>query len=436
MATTTPNYEINYDDERFQQVDTEKNAAMTEMDNTYQGIIDGVDSQYQGLQDALKQNAETQKQNQQANTDFTIQKIEQQKDQTRQDYLKEQSGAYKDYVKQSDQYGVNAEQIASSGMMNTGYSESSKVAMYNQYQNRVATAREVLSQAILNYDNNIKEAMLQNNSILAEIEANAALESAKLALEGFQYKNNLVLEQANKKIELDNIYYNRWQDVLTQMNTENAMRFEADQAELNRQHDFKIQEIEQAHDLKIQQLDQAFEEKMAKVEQEYKLAYLAAETKAEKELLDKKHQQAKELLEQEHKNDIAKLNQQLANEKALLKYQQSLKSTTTSGGSSGGSSSSTKKTSSSSTIASKNANAGNAKVSGSIASLGRGPLSDKELLNLVATNQVNALKTSDGNYLFYNNGNKGLASAQAKINKYDLLSRLGNEPAWASGNKK
>lgn len=428
MATTTPNYEINYDDPRFQQVDTEKNAAMTEMDNTYQGIIDNVDSQYQGLQDALKQNAETQKQNQQANTDFTIQKIEQQKDQTRQDYLKEQSGAYKDYVKQSDQYGVNAEQMAASGMMNTGYSESSQVAMYNQYQNRVATAREVLSQAILNYDNNIKEAMLQNNSILAEIEANAALESAKLALEGFQYKNNLVLEQANKKIELDNIYYNRWQDVLTQMNTENAMRFEADQAELNRQHDFKIQEIEQAHDLKIQQLDQAFEEKMAGIEQQYKLDLIEAETAAEKERIEKEYEEKVKYLEEQTKAEKEILDKELANQKSYYAYQQSYKG---SSGSSGGSGTINKNGSNRGTGRStvstinKDKYGGNPKATidhNSVAKLGRGAVTEKELANLVANGMV-GYKQLGTKLVFYNitkPNQPSVQAGQAALNKYTL----------------
>lgn len=422
MATTTPNYDINYDDERFQAVEADKNTAMSEFENTYQGIIDNVDEQYAGLQDAIKQNAETQKQNQQANTDFTIEKIEQQKDKAHKDYLKEQSGAYKDWQKESDQYGVNAEQMASSGMTNTGFSESSQVAMYNQYQNRVTTAREVLSTAMLNYDNNIKEAMLQNNSILAEIEAEAAIKAAELALEGFQYKNNLVLEMANKKIELDNIYYSRWQDVLNQMNTENAMRFEADQAELNRQFQSKEAEIDRAHDLKVQQLDQAFEEKMAKVEQQYKLDYLNAQTKAEKELLDKQHKLDMEKLAKQHQNDLAKLDKQLANEKALLSYQKSLTSGSGSiskgSSSSGGSSSSSKGSSSGSSI---NKNTSSSKVtidSKSVAALGKGPISAKTLANLVATGQVSATQQGD-KIVVKSNGS--LAAGQSALNKYTWM---------------
>ena len=328
MATTTPNYDINYEDERFQTVSTEKDAAISDMENTYQGMIDQSDSYYQGLQQNAQNWADKQSQLQQEQTDFTIEQIEQQKDQAHKDYLKEQSGAYKDWQKQSDQYGVNAEQMASSGMTNTGFSESSQVSMYNTYQNRVATARESYNQAVLNYNNAIKDARLQNNSILAEIAHNALTKQLELSLEGFQYKNNLILEQANKKIELDNIYYNRWQDVLNQMNTENAMKFEADQAELNRQFQTKEAELDRAHDLKIKELDQTFEEKMAKVEQQYKLDYLNAQTEKEKDLIDKQHEKDMAKLAQQLENEKALLDKKLANDKAYLDYQRQ-----TSGGS-------------------------------------------------------------------------------------------------------
>lgn len=228
MSTTTPSYDINYDDERFQAVETEKSEALSEIEKTYQGMIDQSDNFYKNQIEASKEWADKQSQLQQEQTDFTIEQIEQQKEQAHKDYIKEQSGSYKDWQKQSDKYGVNAEQMASSGMVNTGFSESSQVAMYNQYQNRVVTAREVFNRSILTYDNNIKEARLQNSSILAEIAYNALVAQNQLALEGFQYKNNLILEKANKKIEVENIYHDRWQDVLAQMNTEAAMNFEQD----------------------------------------------------------------------------------------------------------------------------------------------------------------------------------------------------------------
>jgi hypothetical protein len=186
---------------------------------------------------------QTELQNQQ--TDLAIKEINQQKEQAKKDYIKDQSGAYADWQKQSNQYGANSEEIAAGGLANTGFAESSQVSMYNTYQNRVATAREAFVLAKQNYDNDIAEARLQNSTILAEIAAEAYEKQLQLALEGFQYKNNLILEQANKKLEVENTYYQRYQDVLAQINHENALAEEVRQyneslAEEKRQHNASI----------------------------------------------------------------------------------------------------------------------------------------------------------------------------------------------------
>lgn len=217
------NYDINYDDQRFTQVESDKNAALSDLEKTYTDMIDKSDSYYQSQIDASKQWADKQSQLQQEKSDFAIQQIEQEKAQAQKDYTKEQSGAYVDWQKQSNQYGANAEQMAAQGMQNTGYSESSQVAMYTAYQNRVATARESYMRAVQNYDNSITEARLQNNSLLAEIAYNALQQQLELSLQGFQYKNQLVLDKTKQRLEVENQYYNRYQDVLAQINHENAL---------------------------------------------------------------------------------------------------------------------------------------------------------------------------------------------------------------------
>lgn len=216
-------YDINYNDERFAKVESDKTAALDEIEKTYQGMIDQSDSHYQGLIDASKQWADEQSKLQQEKSDFAIEQIEQQKHQAQKDYTKEQSGAYVDWQKQSNQYGVNAEKQAAAGLANSGYSESSQVAMYTAYQNRVAVARESIEKAFLNYNNAITEARLQNNSMLAEISYNALQQQLELSLQGFQYKNNLLLEKAAQRLEVENMYYNRYQDVLAQINREIAL---------------------------------------------------------------------------------------------------------------------------------------------------------------------------------------------------------------------
>jgi len=270
-ASGSPNYSIDYNDERFVEVESDKQQALADVENTYGGMISETDKYYQAQIDASKDWANTQQQLQQERTDFTIEQIEQQKEQANKDYTKEQAGAYVDWQKQSNKYGVNAEQMASNGLTNTGFSESSQVSMYNTYQNRVAIARESYNNAVLNYNNAIKDAQLQNNSALAEIAYKSLQQQLELSLEGFQYKNQLVTEQLNKKMEVDNTYYNRYQDVLNQMNTENALAEEIRQYNENMQFQKEqlkeeIRQFEQSYALQVKQYEESIRQFNAEME--------------------------------------------------------------------------------------------------------------------------------------------------------------------------
>ena len=272
-------YEVNYDDKRFAEVEADKQAAMGEVQNTYGGMIDNADQYYNKQIEAAQDWANTQTQLQNEDTDFTIEKIEQDKAQAHKDYIKEQSGAYVDWQKQSAKHGVNAEQMAAQGMTGTGYSESSQVSMYNTYQNRVATARESYNQAVLNYNNSIKEARLQNSSVLAEIAFEALQTQLKLSLEGFQYKNKLLTDQMNMKMEVDERYYSRYQDVLSQIDKENQFKYKQDRDavadqqwqatydESVRQHDQDYQLRKDQLDEEIRQYDQNYELKIKEYEE-------------------------------------------------------------------------------------------------------------------------------------------------------------------------
>lgn len=214
---------VDYNDRRFQEVNAEKQTALNNVNNMYNNMINNSDKYYNDQIKATEEYGTKQQELQQANTDFAIEKIEQQKDYTTKDYIKEQKGAYTDWQKQSNQYGVNAESLASQGLSNTGYSESSQVSMYNTYQNRVAAARESYTRTIVDYDNAIRDAQLANNSALAEIAYNTLQTRLSLSLQGFQYKNGLLQAQLQAQNETDDRYYNRWKDVLNQINTENEL---------------------------------------------------------------------------------------------------------------------------------------------------------------------------------------------------------------------
>ena len=214
---------VNYDDKRFAQVENAKKDVINNANNTYDNMINQSDAKYNELINATKDYANTQQELQQKNTDFAIEQINQQKDQAEKDYIKEQKGAYTDYQKATNQYGVNAEQQAKAGLMNTGYAESSKISAFTSYQNRYSTARESYNKAVLNYDNAIKDAQLKNNATLAEIAFKSLQTELEYALQGFQYKNNLLQTKLNTQIQLDSEYNNRYQQVLSQINTENSL---------------------------------------------------------------------------------------------------------------------------------------------------------------------------------------------------------------------
>ena len=226
-------YDIDYNDERFREVESDRQEALTENEKLYGDMVADSEKYYQAQIDASKEWATTQQKLQQEKTDFAIEQIEQQKDQEAKDYKKEQSGAYVDWQRESNRYGANAEQMAAQGLSHSGYSESSQVSMYNTYQNRIAAARENYNLAILNFDNAIKDARLQNNSVLAEIAYQALQQQLELSLQGFQYKNQLLNEKANQKAQIESRYDSEYQAVLDQINKENALAEEVRQYNAN-----------------------------------------------------------------------------------------------------------------------------------------------------------------------------------------------------------
>lgn len=258
----TPNYDINYDDQRFTDVENQKQAAVSQTNNAYNEMINSSDKFYQDQINAINDYKNTQSEIQNANTDFTIKQIEQNKELSEKNYIKEQKGAYTDYQKQTNAYGANAEAMAAQGLTNTGLSESSQVSMFNTYQNRVSTARESYNQVVQGYDNQITQARLANNSELAKIAYDALQKGLELSLEGFQYKNSLIQEKMNKEQELDNTYYNRWQNVQNQINTENAMKEEVRQYNENmalqkEQLQEQKRQYEQDYALKVKQYNES-----------------------------------------------------------------------------------------------------------------------------------------------------------------------------------
>lgn len=224
---------IDMNDTRLKQVEAEKAQAIQNTENQYNQMINNTEAMYNQQIQATKDYAEQQKKFQQQQTDLAVSQINQQKEELTQNYTNEQKGAYTDYQKAIDQYGVQAEKQASAGLRNSGYSESSKVQAFTTYQNRYGVARQSYNNAIVKYNNDINQAQLANNSKLAEIAFNALEKQLTIALEGFQYKNTLIQNKIGQLNTVEDRFYNRYRDVVNQLNTERE--FEEKQRQHNEQ---------------------------------------------------------------------------------------------------------------------------------------------------------------------------------------------------------
>lgn len=264
----TAAYTVDYDDPRLTAIKSEETTDINDVKKTYGDMIKGSDKFYDEQKKAAENYGKQQTEIANKNLELTIQGIEQDKAELKEDYTKEQSGAYVDWQKQSGAYGANAEKMAAAGLAGSGYSESSQVSMYNQYQSRVATARQSYVRAKADYDLAIADARNQNSSILAEIAYKTLQTKLQLSLEGFQYKNQLITELTDKKLAIKDSYWSRYTDTLNAIIAENKMRMENDQ--FNKSHDLQVKQYNET--VRANKADEAYKNAVLALDKE-KFAY-------------------------------------------------------------------------------------------------------------------------------------------------------------------
>jgi hypothetical protein len=162
----------------------------------------------------------------------------------------------------------------------------------------------------MNYNNSINEAKLQNNSVLAEIAYNTLTQQLELITEGTMYKNSLILELADKKLQLEQMRDNNWYKVLDQINTENALAEDVRQFNENLEFQTTQAELDREFKAKQAEIDRQFEEQQAALNRQHDFKLLEAKTEAERKLAKEEHERAMAKLAQQHKNDLAVLEKQ------------------------------------------------------------------------------------------------------------------------------
>ena len=218
------------DDKRLEQVTQEQNQQLEQVTNAYDEMKNQSDSFYNNLINTSKEYAQQQQDIQNQQTELALNEIEQNKKYAQQDYNREQRGAYLDYQAQQKN---QADLLRQAGLQNTGYTESTISSMYSTYQNRVATARESFNRSVDAYNQQAAQARLANSSALMDIAYKALQQQAEYALQGFQYKNQLTIDLLGKQQGIRSEYWNKYQDVQKQINTEKALAEEIRQYNQN-----------------------------------------------------------------------------------------------------------------------------------------------------------------------------------------------------------
>jgi len=200
---------LNQTQAKINELQTQKQNDINNYESNYNAQL----NEYKNLQ-AQQQNyidtwAANQKEQQQKQTDYNIALINQNKEEAAKEKTKQVQDAYVDYMKQTNEYGGALENLASRGLATQGYAESSRVAMYNTYQNRVATANEALTKANVDYDNQIQQALLNNDAALADFALEQMKQSYQLALTGFEFTSDLYNQRINYLQDLNNAYFEK-----------------------------------------------------------------------------------------------------------------------------------------------------------------------------------------------------------------------------------
>lgn len=245
----------------------QKQSEIDEYNKNYNNQLTQYDALLNQQKDLIDTETEKQKEIQQKQTDYNIGLINQNKEKAEKQTQKETGDAYTDYLKSINQYGGNAEALAASGLINQGIQETSRIAMNITYQNRVSSAKSALLQANTEYDNQIQQALLTNDANLAELALNSMKQKYQIALQGFEYKNNMYNTKMSYMQHLDDTYFDRQQTLQSRIDNynqhisnlrtakeeieEKRRQFEAEMAENRRQFDMEFAENQRQFDAQM-----------------------------------------------------------------------------------------------------------------------------------------------------------------------------------------
>lgn len=142
-------------------------------------------------------------------TELNVAELQRNKEDIDKDVDKTNKALYSEYRKQSNPYGANAENLASRGLGNSGYAETTQTNLYNTYQKNITDTLSNARKLKSDFDFQIQKARETGNITLAQNTLDIYKQKMQLLTEEYELKNNR-----------EQFLYKKSQDALSQANWE------------------------------------------------------------------------------------------------------------------------------------------------------------------------------------------------------------------------
>lgn len=171
----------------------------------YEDIENLTNQQNSMLDESLKQQQDIVNKQTQMNIDA----LEKNKTEVDQQVAKTNQGLYSEYKKATNPYGVNAEQLYSRGLGNTGYAETTQTNLYNTYQKNVTDTVNNAQKLKSDFDFQISQARQNGDITLAQNALQIYMQKMQLLTQEYELRNNR--EQYLYQKEQDALQQSNWE---------------------------------------------------------------------------------------------------------------------------------------------------------------------------------------------------------------------------------
>lgn len=148
-------------------------------------------------------------------TQMQVDSLARQKEDIDRETVQQNRAIYQDYKKNSNPFGVQAENLASQGLGNSGYAETTQARLYNTYQNNITSTLNNARQLKSDVDFQIQQARQTGDITLAQN-----------ALEIFNQRMQLLSQEYDLRNNREQFLYQKSQDALAQSNWQKEFNYQ------------------------------------------------------------------------------------------------------------------------------------------------------------------------------------------------------------------